>query len=125
MMEYRGYSAEVAFDDEARILHGEVVNTRDVITFQAEAVAVLEEEFHKSVDVYLQFCQEIGQEPEKPFSGKFVVRLSPETHRQAYLAAKRAGKSLNTWVSDILQEKLPHESTPKPRRRAKTRRIHH
>ncbi len=125
MMEYKGYLAEVAFDDEARILHGEVVNTRDVITFQADDVAVLEEEFHKSVDVYLQFCQEIGQEPEKPFSGKFVVRLSPKAHRQAYLAAKRAGKSLNTWVSDVLQEKLPHESTPKPPRRTKTRRIHH
>jgi predicted HicB family RNase H-like nuclease len=88
-------------------------------------VAALEEEFHKSVDIYLEFCQEIGQEPEKPFSGKFVVRLSPETHRRAYLAAKRAGKSLNTWVSDVLQEKLPHESTPKPPRRAKTHRIHH
>jgi predicted HicB family RNase H-like nuclease len=113
MMEYKGYLAEVAFDDEAQILHGEVVNTRDVITFQADAVAAIEQEFHKSVDVYLQFCREIGQEPEKPFSGKFVVRLSPDTHRKAYLAAKRAGKSLNTWVSDVLNERLPGQSTPK------------
>jgi predicted HicB family RNase H-like nuclease len=113
MMEYRGYVAEVSFDDEAQVLHGEVINTRDVITFQADAVAALEQEFHKSVDVYLQFCKEIGQEPEKPFSGKFVVRLSPETHRRAYLAAKRAGKSLNTWVSDVLQEELPDHRTPK------------
>lgn len=81
--------------------------------FQADAVAALEQEFHESVDVYLAFCQEIGQEPEKPFSGKFVVRLSPDTHRRAYLAAKRAGKSLNTWVSDVLQEELPDQSTPK------------
>lgn len=113
MMEYKGYQAEVAFDDEAQVLHGEVVNTRDVITFQAESVAELEREFHKSVDVYLQFCKEIGQEPEKPFSGKFVVRLSPDTHRKAYLAARRAGKSLNAWVSDVLDEKLPDERTPK------------
>jgi|GEM_PF-61795 len=116
MMEYKGYQAEVAFDDEAQVLHGEVVNTRDVITFQAEAVADLEREFHKSVDVYLQFCKEIGQEPDKPFSGKFVVRLSPETHRRAYLAARRAGKSLNAWVSDVLDEKLPDEGTPKETR---------
>jgi predicted HicB family RNase H-like nuclease len=122
MMEYRGYVAEVSFDDEAQVLHGEVINTRDVITFQADAVAVLEQEFRKSVDVYLQFCKEIGQEPEKPFSGKFVVRLSPETHRRAYLAAKRAGKSLNTWVSDVLQEKLPDHGTPKaPRPSARHR----
>ena len=113
MMEYKGYVAEVAFDEEAQILHGEVVNMRDVITFQADAVAALEQEFHKSVDVYLAFCKEIGQEPEKPFSGKFVVRLSPDTHRRAYLAAKRAGKSLNSWVSEVLQEKLPDQGTPK------------
>jgi predicted HicB family RNase H-like nuclease len=121
-MEYKGYVAEVSFDDEAQILHGEVVNTRDVITFQADAVAALEQEFHKSVDVYLQFCKEIGQEPEKPFSGKFVVRLSPDTHRRAYLAAKRVGKSLNTWVSDVLQEKLPDHSTPKAPRQTERRR---
>lgn len=115
MMEYKGYLAEVVFDDEAKILHGEVVNTRDVITFQAEAVADLVREFHKSVDVYLEFCKEIGQEPEKPFSGKFVVRLSPDTHRKAYLAARRAGKSLNAWVSDVLDERLPDESASKKR----------
>ncbi len=122
MMEYKKYLAEVTFDDEAQILHGEVVNTRDVITFQAETVADLQREFHKSVDVYLGFCREIGQEPEKPFSGKFVVRLSPDTHRKAYLAAKRAGKSLNTWVSEVLDEKLPDRGT---RRKPRRKPIHH
>ena len=117
MMEYKGDMAEVTFDDEATVLHGEVVNTRDVITFQAESVADLQREFEKSVDVYLQFCKEIGQEPEKPFSGKFVVRLSPDTHRKAYLAAKRAGKSLNTWVSEVLDEKLPKQDIRKKVRR--------
>jgi len=122
MMEYKGYVAEVSFDDEARVLHGEVINTRDVITFQADAVPALEQEFHKSVDVHLQFCTEIGQEPERPFSGKFVIRLSPETHRRAYLAAKRAGKSLNTWVSDVLREKLPDRTAPKASRASARRR---
>jgi predicted HicB family RNase H-like nuclease len=122
MMEYKGYLAEVTFDNEAQVLHGEVVNTRDVITFQAETVADLEREFQKSVDVYLQFCKDIGQEPEKPFSGKFVVRLSPDTHRKAYLAAKRAGKSLNTWVSEVLDEKLPDRDTERKARHKPTQR---
>lgn len=122
MMQYKGYLAEVTFDDEAQILYGEVVNTRDVITFQAETVADLRREFHKSVDVYLRFCREIGQEPEKPFSGKFVVRLSPNTHRKAYLAAKHAGKSLNTWVSEVLDERLPDQKPAKKGRRKPTRR---
>lgn len=103
MMDYKGYQAEVEFDAEAEILHGEVVNTRDVITFQARSVPDLKREFHRSVDEYLKFCAELGQEPEKPFSGKFVVRLSPETHRKVYLAAKRAGKSLNAYLADRLE----------------------
>lgn len=104
MIEYKGYQAEVQFDAEAEILHGEVVNTRDVITFQARSVAELKREFHRSVDEYLNFCAELGQEPEKPFSGKFVVRLSPETHRKVYLAARRAGKSLNAYIADRLED---------------------
>jgi len=102
MMEYKGYVAKVEFDDEANIFHGEVVNIRDVVTFQGRSVDELRLAFEESVDDYLAFCAERGEEPEKPFSGRFVVRLSPEQHRQISLAAKRAGKSLNAWVIERL-----------------------
>jgi len=101
-MEYKGYVAKVEFDDEANIFHGEVVNIRDVVTFQGRSVDELRLAFEESVDDYLAFCAERGEEPEKPFSGRFVVRLSPEQHRQISLAAKRAGKSLNAWVIERL-----------------------
>jgi predicted HicB family RNase H-like nuclease len=101
MMEYNGYLGKVEFDDEASLFHGEVVNTRDVITFQGQSVAELKKAFRDSVD--LAFCAERGEEPDKPFSGQFVARVSPELHRRASLAAQLAGKSLNAWVAEQLQ----------------------
>jgi predicted HicB family RNase H-like nuclease len=104
MMEYNGYIAKVEFDDEAEIFHGEVINLRDVITFQGTSVTELQQAFQESVEDYLAFCAERGEEPEKPFSGKFSVRIDPELHRQITLQARLANKSLNSWVSEQLQE---------------------
>jgi predicted HicB family RNase H-like nuclease len=103
MMDYHGYIGKVEFDDEASIFHGEVINTRDVITFQGKSVAELKKAFRESVDDYLEFCAKRGEEPDKPFSGQFVTRVSPDLHRRASVAASVAGKSLNAWVAEQLQ----------------------
>ncbi len=102
MMEYGGYVGMVEFDDEADIFHGEVVNLRDVITFQGRSVDALRQAFEESVDDYLEWCAERGQQPDKPFSGKFVVRIDPDLHRSISAAAQMAGKSLNAWVKEHL-----------------------
>ena len=67
MMEYQGYVGRVEYDDEAGIFHGEVINTRDVITFQGATVAELRKAFRASVEDYIAFCSNRGEEPEKPF----------------------------------------------------------
>ena len=103
MMEYKGYIGKVEFDDEAGFFHGEVINTRDVITFQGQSVAELKKAFQESIDDYLAFCASRGEEPDKPFSGQFVTRIPPELHRQVNLAASLSGKSLNAWVADQLK----------------------
>ena len=94
MMEYKGYFAKVEFDDDANIFHGEVINLRDVITFEGETVNELKEAFHDSVDDYLTFCAERGEEPEKPYSGKFVVRVEPELHKNITVEARKKRKEL-------------------------------
>lgn len=106
MMEYKGYIGKVEMDDEAGILHGEVINIRDVITFEGISVDEIQKAFRESVDDYLDFCAQRGESPEKPFSGKFVVRLPAELHRKAYIQARLADKSLNGWVTDVLQNAL-------------------
>ena len=105
-MEYKGYIGKVEIDDEAGILHGEVINIRDVITFEGVTVDEVHKAFRESVDDYLEFCAQRGESPEKPFSGKFVVRLPTELHRKAYIEAKLADKSLNSWVTEVLQSVL-------------------
>ncbi len=108
MMEYKGYIGKVEFDDEAGILSGEVINIRDIITFEGESVDDVQKAFQESVDDYLAFCAERGESPEKPFSGRFVVRLPAELHRKAYIKAKLADKSLNGWVNEVIETAL-HE----------------
>ena len=68
-MEYNGYHAVVTFDEEVGLLHGEVIDTRDVITFQGKSVDELEQAFRGSVEEYLKICEERGRVPDKPFSG--------------------------------------------------------
>jgi len=106
MMEYKGYIGKIEIDDEAGILYGEVINVRDVITFEGTSVEEVQLAFHESVDDYLEFCAARGESPEKPFSGKFVLRLPEELHRQAYIQAKLKNKSLNSWVTEVLQSVL-------------------
>jgi predicted HicB family RNase H-like nuclease len=101
------------------------VNTRDVITFQGKSVAELGIAFRESVDDYLAFCAERDEEPEKPFSGQFVTRISPQLHRRASFAASVAGKSLNAWVAEQLESAVAarnQRAKPAGKRKAAARR---
>lgn len=110
-LEYKGYVGSVTFDAEAEILHGTVVNTRDVITFQGQSVEEIKAAFVDSVEDYLEFCAELGREPEKPMSGKFNVRITPLLHAQAVAAAASLSISLNTLVEEALHEKVGRSQT--------------
>ena len=102
MLEHKGYRGQVEFDSAAKIFHGEVVETRDVITFQGTTVDELERAFRDSVEDYLEFCAKRGEEPDKAFTGRLMVRLPPDLHRELYVEAKQKGKSLNQLISERL-----------------------
>ena len=101
-MKYKNYEASVEFDDELEMFHGTVINARDVITFYGKSVAELKQEFKNSVEDYLGFCKQRNEEPDKPFSGNFVLKISPTLHRELYSKAKRSGKSLNSLIEERL-----------------------
>ena len=103
MLKYTGYTGYVEFDDEAELLHGEVLDTRDVITFQGKTVEEVRQAFRDSIDDYLEFCAERNEKPEKPFSGKFVVRLPSDLHHRVYIKAMEKGQSLNQFVVESLE----------------------
>lgn len=104
MMEYKGYHGVVKYDDEAEIFHGDVLLAKGAVTFQGKTVEELKQAFHDSVDDYLAFCEEYAIEPEKPFSGKLVLRMKPELHRALAIAARHENKSLNALITERLAE---------------------
>ena len=104
MLKYKGYTGHAEFDDETGIFHGEVLDLRDVMTFQGKTVQEIERAFRDSVDDYLAFCRERGEEPDRPFSGRLMLRLPPRLHRKAYVSARREGKSLNQWISEKVEQ---------------------
>ncbi len=108
-MEYKGYVAKVAFDDEAQVFHGEVINTRDVITFEGVSVDEIRRAFEDSVDDYLAFCAERGEDPDRPFSGRFMLRVDPALHRKIAIRSRQDDKSLNQWIADTLESVVSEE----------------
>lgn len=119
-MKYKGYHGQVNYDEDAKLFHGKVVGLRDVITFQGTSVDELEQAFKDSVDEYLDFCKELKRAPEKPFSGKLILRLPVEIHERAAFQAKYTGVSLNTWIKQGIEQLLipPQTKKPSPRRHA-------
>ena len=105
-MTYKGYIAKVEYDEKARIFAGEVINTRTFITFEGTTVDEIEMEFHNSVDDYIEWCEEDGIAPEKPYSGHFNVRFEPILHQEAAFAAKSMGISLNKFIELAVRNEL-------------------
>lgn len=101
-MTYKGYTARVEFDDRDNIFVGRLLGIRDIVGFHADNVTDLRTAFEEAVDDYLEACKEIGKSPEKPASGKLMLRVPPEVHAAALVAAQAAGKSLNQWATDVL-----------------------
>ncbi len=106
MIEYKGYVGQVEFDDSVGIFRGRVINTRDIITFEGTSVKEIQHAFKESVDDYLEWCAKRGEEPDKPFSGKFTVRITPELHRRIHIQAQLENESVNSWVTEKLESAL-------------------
>lgn len=113
-MTYKGYTGSVEFDPQGRYFFGRVMGIADGISYEGTTVDELETDFRNGVDSYLNGCARDGVEPQKPYSGKFVLRLSPEIHRDASIAARRAHSSMNRWIIGAIQMRLAAE-TPAPR----------
>ena len=103
LLRYKGYSARPDYSAEDRIFYGKILGISDLVDFQSENAKDLEEEFHKAVDDYLEFCAEIGKQPQKEYSGLFNVRISPELHREVSVFAQAEGVTLNKAVEQAIR----------------------
>ena len=107
-MSHKGYTARVEFDDRDNIFVGRVLGTRTIIGFHGETVDQLRAEFQSAVDDFIRDCKQQGVKPEKPASGKLLLRVPPEVHGAALVAAQAAGKSLNQWATELLTDAVQH-----------------
>ena len=104
VMHYGKYTARIEYDEESDLFHGRIIGIRDTIEFYGKTTEDLHREFKISVEDYKAMCAEDGVDPEKPFTGKFTLRVEGEEHRQLVLAAALKNKSLNSWAREILKE---------------------
>lgn len=102
VMNYKGYSARIEYDDEDGILFGQVAGITDGVGFHAESVEELRTAFHEAIDDYIETCAKLGKEPQKAYSGKVMFRIDPDVHARAAKAAELSGKSLNEWAGEVL-----------------------
>ena len=103
-MTYKGYAARIGYSDEDELFIGRVVGVQDIITFHGESVNEIRQAFQEAVDFYLETCAERGEQPNKPYSGKLLVRMPVETHEAVATMAEVHGKSINQWIVDILEK---------------------
>jgi len=106
MFEYKGYYGGRLDVDENGFITGSVLGLRDVITFAGKTVDELNKAFRDSIDDYLEWCAERGKAPEKPYSGKFQVRVKPEMHRRIAAISEAKAMSMNAWVVRTLNEAI-------------------
>ncbi|WP_252349265.1 type II toxin-antitoxin system HicB family antitoxin [Ochrobactrum sp. BTU1] len=104
VVEINGEKAVISFEPEINLLRGEFVGLNGGADFYADSVHDLIEEGRKSLAIYLEMCREKGIEPRRKFSGKFNVRLTPDDHAAAVIAAAASGKSLNEWIIGTIRE---------------------
>lgn len=103
-MTYKGYSARIGYSDEDGLLIGRVAGIRDIITFHGDSVDEIRAAFQEAIDFYLETCAERGEKPNRPYSGKLLVRMPIETHEAVATMADVSGKSINQWIVETLEQ---------------------
>lgn len=103
-MNSKGYTARVEYDERDDIFVGRVLGLRSIISFHGKTVTELRREFALAIKDYLADCGEQGISPEKPASGKLLLRVPPEVHSRALIKAQAMGKSLNQWATEALEQ---------------------
>lgn len=103
-MKYKGYHAKVEYDPDDHIFVGHIIGIRDVVGFHGDSVQAIESAFAEAVDNYLAACAEMGQEPNRPYSGNLMLRIPAEVHAAVAAAAETSGKSINQWAAGVLEK---------------------
>ena len=103
-MMFGGFKAMICFVPDMQMFRGDFINLNGGADFYAPEVKGLEREGKISLDIYLDACKRNGISPRKNFSGNFLLRLDPEVHEAATIAAASTGVSLNHWAAQTIKQ---------------------
>lgn len=104
MLVYKGFIAEVDYDDNAEVFFGTVINVQTIMSFRGASVMELKASFEDVVETYIDDCRREGLDPEKPFSGKITIRLPPLLHRRVAIKAALRKESMNQYLEDLIAQ---------------------
>lgn len=102
-LQYNDYIGSIEYSKEDNMFYGKVLYINDTILFEGETIKKLVKDFEEGVDHYLAVCKAEGVEPNKPMSGVFNVRTTPEYHYKLSVISKRENLSLNKIVNEAIQ----------------------
>lgn len=106
IMTYKDYAARIEYSDEDECFIGRIAGIQDIVGFHGESVAALKSAFREAVDDYLETCVKLERAPQRPYSGKVLLRMDPSMHARAAMLAEAEGKSLNTWAQDAFRQAI-------------------
>lgn len=104
VMKIGGQQAVITYDPDIEMFRGEFIGLNGGADFYACDIAGLHREGEHSLNAFMNECAKRDIEPHKHFSGRFVLRVAPEIHQAATVAAAANGESLNQWVTAVIQE---------------------
>jgi len=110
LLEYKGYYAKVEYSPEDNVLFGKIEGINDLVTFESVSAEEIRSEFQDAVDDYLEFCERIGQAPDKTYSGSFNIRISPILHKQLAIDALKNNTTLNKTVETAIEDYLHNDT---------------
>ncbi len=99
-MTHKGYAAQIEYSDDDQCFVGHIAGIKDVVGFHGESVSELRAAFEEAVEDYLETCAKLNRSPQRPYSGKLMLRIPPEIHAAIAVAAEVSGKSINQWAAE-------------------------
>ena len=106
VLEYKGYYSKIEYSREDGLLYGRIEGINDLVNFESRQLDDIEKQFHLAVEDYLDFCKELGKEPERAYKGTFNVRIKPELHKQTAAYAVQNSESLNQFVEKAIENRV-------------------
>ena len=105
-LKYKGFLGTVAYSEEDNVFFGKIEGINGLVNFEGRSVEELKSAFYEAVDDYIIYCTENNMEQKKTYSGLLNIRISPETHSEIAILAKRTGRSINAFIKTALEKQL-------------------